>query len=73
MATKKEIEKKCEEDMKLEKITKVWEKAFKVYREADRKTSEAKEALIKTINEVIDTWREYREADDAYFEATKKG
>ena len=56
----------------IEKLRKAREKALKRYKEADRKTSKAKEALIKAINEVIDAWREYREADDAYFEATKK-
>jgi len=57
----------------IKKLEKAREKAKKRYMEADRKLSEAKHALIKAINKVIDTWREYREADNAYFEATKKG
>jgi len=53
----------------IKKLEKASEKALKRYREADRKLSEAKTAYVKAINKVIDTWREYREADNAYFEA----
>jgi len=57
----------------IKNLEKAREKAKKRCIEADRKLSEAKRAFTKAINEVIDTWREYRKADDAYFEATKKG
>jgi len=57
----------------IEKLKKAREEALKRYKEADNKVSEAKEALIKAINETIDAWREYRKADDAYYEAAKKG
>jgi len=60
------------QEEEIKRLEKAREKALKRYSEADRKLSEAKTVYVKAINKVIDTWREYREADDAYFEATKK-